>query len=300
MVRTLLAIALIMSGCASLPNPRVLDCIEADGRFQFKDIYGSTYEQFVPCAEKPTEILLPTHKQLRDLSPPVTDPYVIAVYSFLDKTGQRKSKQNIADFSTAVTQGGEALLIDALKTAGNGKWFRVVDRSITDFLVRERQIVKSTRQTYLDVKDEKDALQPLLFAGMIFDGGIIGYDTNIETGGNGARYLGIGASQQYRRDAVTVSLRAISVSTGEVLMNVQSYKTVLSVAQGYDVFRFVDMDTKLVEIEDGISENESVTYAVRAAIEQAVIGIIKQGEVRGYWQRMPEPEISEETNGEET
>ena len=281
-----------------MPNPRVLDCVEADGQFQIKDIYGSTYEQFVPCVERPTEVLLPTHKQLRDLSAPTTPPYVIAVYSFNDKTGQRKSKQNIADFSTAVTQGGEALLIDALKTAGGGKWFRVVDRSITDFLVRERQIVKSTRQTYLDIDDEKEALQPLLFAGMIFDGGIIGYDTNIETGGNGARYLGIGASQQYRRDAVTVSLRAISVSTGEVLMNVQSYKTVLSVAQGYDVFRFVDMDTKLVEIEDGISENESVTYAVRAAIEQAVISIINQGEERGFWKRtLPSNEIE---NGEET
>ena len=281
-----------------MPNPRVLDCVEADGQFQIKDIYGSTYEQFVPCVEKPTEVLLPTHKQLRDLSAPTTPPYVIAVYSFNDKTGQRKSKQNIADFSTAVTQGGEALLIDALKTAGGGKWFRVVDRSITDFLVRERQIVKSTRQTYLDIDDEKEALQPLLFAGMIFDGGIIGYDTNIETGGNGARYLGIGASQQYRRDAVTVSLRAISVSTGEVLMNVQSYKTVLSVAQGYDVFRFVDMDTKLVEIEDGISENESVTYAVRAAIEQAVISIINQGEERGFWKRtLPS---NEKENGEET
>jgi curli production assembly/transport component CsgG len=147
------------------------------------------------------------------------------------------------------------------------------------------------------VEDEKEALQPLLFAGMIFDGGIIGYDTNIETGGNGARYLGVGASQQYRRDAVVVSLRAISVSTGEVLMNVQSYKTVLSVAQGFDVFRFVDMDTKLVEIEDGISENESVTYAVRAAIEQAVIGIIQQGEERGYWKSHSS---NEEINGEET
>ena len=102
-VRTLLAVILILSGCASLPNPRVLDCVEADGQFQIKDIYGSTYEQFVPCVEKPTEILLPTHKQLRDLSAPTTPPYVIAVYSFNDKTGQRKSKQNIADFSTAVT-----------------------------------------------------------------------------------------------------------------------------------------------------------------------------------------------------
>ena len=35
---------------------------------------------------------------------------------------------------------------------------------------------------------------PLLSAGMILEGGIIGYDTNIETGGNGARYPGIGTT----------------------------------------------------------------------------------------------------------
>ena len=34
----------------------------------------------------------------------------------------------------------------------------------------------------------------MLFAGMLFEGGIVGYDTNVETGGNGARYLGIGAN----------------------------------------------------------------------------------------------------------
>ena len=293
-VKVLLAVILILSGCASMPNPRVLDCVEADGKFQVKDIYGSTYEQFIPCVEGPTNVELPTHKKLKLLRPPYQQP-VVAVYKFNDLTGQRKSKQNIADFSTAVTQGAESLLIDALKAAGDGKWFRVVERTGLDHLVRERQIVKSTRQTYLDMNDDKEVIQPMLFAGMIFEGGIIGYDTNIETGGNGARYLGVGASQQYRRDAVIISLRAVSVSTGEVLMNVQSYKTVLSVAQGFDVFRFVDTDTKLVEIEDGISENESVTYAVRTAIEEAVFSIILQGEERGYWRRLPQVDADNKT-----
>ena len=111
-------------------------------------------------------------------------------------------------------------------------------------------------------------------AGIIFEGGIIGYDTNIESGGRGARTLGIGHQASYRRDVVTVSLRGISTLTGEILLNVQSKKTILSVGSGFDVFKFVDMDTQLVEIEDGVAENESVTVATRAAIEAAVVAII--------------------------
>jgi curli production assembly/transport component CsgG len=126
-------------------------------------------------------------------------------------------------------------------------------------------------------------LQPLLFAGIIIDGGIIGYDTNLESGGRGARYLGIGSSVQYKRDSVIVSLRATSTLTGEILLNVQTKKSILSVGGGYDVFRFVDMDTKLVEIEDGNAFTESVTYATRAAIEEAVLELIYQGHDRGYW-----------------
>ena len=115
------------------------------------------------------------------------------------------------------------------------------------------------------------------------EGGIIGYDTNLETGGRGARYLGVGRSTSYRRDVVTVSLRGISVLTGEVLLNVQAKKTILSAGVGFDVFKFIDMDTELVEYEDGVAENESVTVATRAAIEAAVVGLIKQGDERGYW-----------------
>ena len=63
--------------------------------------------------------------------------------------------------------------------------------------------------------------------------------------------LGIGISRQYRKDAVTVSMRAVSVLTGEVLLNVQTRKTILSVGEGGDVFRFIEEGTQLVEFEDG-------------------------------------------------
>ena len=174
------------------------------------------------------------------------------------------------------------MLIDALKTAGGGTWFRVVERQGIDNLVRERQIIRSARNEFAG-DGGPQPLNPLLFAGMIIEGGIIGYDTNIQTGGRGARLLGIGKSKRYQQDVVTVSIRAVSVLTGEVLLNVQAKKSVLSYGGGGDVFRFIEQGTQLVEYEDGVGNNESVTYAVRAAIEAAVLELIYQGHDRGFW-----------------
>ena len=95
--------------------------------------------------------------------------------------------------------------------------------------------------------------------------------------------MGIGIHDEYRRDMVSVSLRIISVQTGEVLIAVSSQKTILSTKIGMNVFKFVDMGTKLVEIEGGSAKNESTTYAVRKAIEQAVVLVIEEGIDKKYW-----------------
>lgn len=259
---------IILSGCAGMPS-MTDSCTTA------------FMEQFGECVEEAVVVTLPASERLANLPAAKYKP-IVAVYRFEDLTGARKHRDNLADFSTAVTQGASAFVIDALKTAGKGTWFRVVDRGGLDNLIKERQIIRSAREEF-EKKEEDKKIQPLLFAGIIIDGGIIGYDTNIESGGRGARYLGIGSSIQYRRDSVVVSLRATSTLTGEILLNVQTKKSILSVGGGYDVFRFVDMDTKLVEIEDGNSFNESVTYATRAAIEEAVLELIYQGHDRGHW-----------------
>lgn len=272
-ILTAIFCSMFFTGCASLSMPG--------------DTFCAT--NFMECIEEPKQVELPTYKQLRELPPAEQQP-VVAVYNFVDLTGQRKNSDSGQSFSTAVTQGSKELLIDALKAAGagdtgNGTWFRVVERGLSlDSLIRERQIIRSTREDYQKATgEEQQPLQPMLFAGMLFEGGIVGYDSNIETGGNGARYLGIGATNQYRRDSVIVSLRAVSTLTGEVILNVQTYKTILSVGLAGDVFRFVDMDTKLVELETGMTQNESVTWAVRSAIEAAVLSLIKQGDQRGFW-----------------
>ena len=282
----LLSIA-ILSGCASFPqwSESPQDCSRWDEGFK-KDLYSGVKKQLSRkyiCVENPEVVTLPSYIQLLEL-PPAKEKPIVAIYNFLDKTGQRKEIDNIASFSTAVTQGGTEMLIDALKTAGNGTWFRVVERQGLDHLVRERQLIRSARKEFAAATGEEEkGLDPLLFAGMIIEGGIIGYDSNIKTGGRGARTLGIGMSKRYRQDMVTVSVRAISVLTGEVLLNVQARKTILSYGSGGDVFRFIEQGTQLVEIEDGVGNNESVTYATRTAVEAAVLELIYQGHDRGFW-----------------
>lgn len=294
MVKYLLAIVLLLQGCASVPrwsdNPQ--DCNpDMWGEEYNHDLWnyakagGRVFEKAMPyiCVEGPEVVKLPSYIELMKL-PPAEEKPVVAVYNFIDKTGQRKNREGIADFSTAVTQGGVEMVIDALKTAGDGTWFRVVERNGIDALVRERQIIRSARTDYAKATNtEAKGVQPLLFAGMIIEGGIIGYDSNIKTGGRGARTLGIGFARRYQQDVVTVSMRAVSVLTGEVLLNVQTRKTILSYGSGGDVFKFIEQGTQLVEIEDGVGNNESVTYATRTAIEAAVLELIYQGHDRGFW-----------------
>jgi len=291
MLRTLLALTLLLSGCASVPkwSEDPADCSYETGKFDEgwgKDVYTGVRKyagsKFI-CVESPEVVKLPAYIDLLNL-PPAEEMPIVSVYNFNDKTGQRKSVTNIASFSTAVTQGGVEMLIDALKTAGGGTWFRVVEINGIDAILRERQIIRSARQDYAKISgEEPQGLQPLLFAGMLIEGGIIGYDSNILTGGRGARTLGIGYAKQYRQDVVTISIRAVSVLTGEVLLNVQTRKTILSYGSSGDIFRFIEQGTQLIEFEDGVGNNESVTYAVRVAIEAGVLELIYQGHERGYW-----------------
>jgi len=220
-------------------------------------------------------------EELRNIEPPLRRP-TITVYpnGFGDLTGQRKSNSQFALFSTAISQAPDAFLIRALKHAGNGEFFQVVERIGLDNLTKERQLIRSTRDKF---DEENKGLQPLLFAGLLVQGGVTAYDTNLRSGGLGARYLGIGSSKQYREDTVTVSLRLISVSTGEVLIEVTTAKTLLSVGVSQDVFRFIEMGTELVEVEGGVAENESASIALQKAIEEAVLKMIQIGFGRNYW-----------------
>jgi len=207
----------------------------------------------------------------------------VAVYRFTDKTGQRKPSTKFSQLSTAVTQGGSSFVIDALKEVSNGDWFIVLEREGLDNLIKERQLIRSTRTEYDGEANVGNILKPLTFAGLIIEGSIVGYDSNIQTGGSGARYLGIGVSEQYRVDQVTVSMRVVAVQTGEILLTTNVTKTIASHSKGGDVFTFLDMNTKALELETGVAVNEPVTYAIRTAIEYAILELIYSGKDEGYW-----------------
>ena len=244
----------------------------------------------VPKIEDPKLSLSPLQEKF-DNNKSLDGPAItIAVYSFTDKTGQRKPSDKFSQLSSAVTQGAEVWVIQALKSVGNGTWFQVVERIGLENLIKERQLIRSTREQYEEEKNKQ--LKPLKFAGLIVEGGVVGYDSNIMTGGRGARYLGIGLQQQYRVDNVTISMRIVSVSTGEVLLTVAIEKTILSVSMGSSVFKFLDLGTRAIETETGITENEPVNYAVRAAIEQAVVEIILQGQQKGLWKFKEEKKVN--------
>ena len=183
--------------------------------------------------------------------------------------------------STAVTQGSYQLLIKALSDAGDGKWFRVVERTSLPSLLQERKLIRSTRQ---QVDGEKaESLPPLLFAGAYITGGVVGYDSDIKSGGFGARILGIQANRQYRQDIVTIILRLVNVQTGEVVITTTIEKTIVSTSVGSDIFKYFDTDTMLVEVEAGYARNEPVTFALRKAIEKGVVDLIHEGILKDLW-----------------
>jgi len=224
----------------------------------------------------------PMVEELNDLKPLNGPVMTVGLYSFTDKTGQRKPAENIANLSSAVTQGAEVWVIDALLQAGEGTWFEVVERSGMDNIIRERQLIRNTRENY--EKENATPLAPMKFAGILIEGGIVGYDSNVTTGGNGAMYLGIGTAAEYRVDTVTVAMRLVSVSTGRVLVSVAAEKSIASYRQGANAFKFLELGTEVLEIETGYSVNEPTNYAVREAIEAAVIELIYQGADQNLWQ----------------
>ena len=223
-----------------------------------------------------------SYKDLSTINAPKGDPIIIAVYDFLDMTGQKKPGGSFASMSTAVTQGSYQILIKSLQDAGEGKWFRVVERSSLASLLQERKLIRTTRQ--LSEGENAEPLPALLFAGAYITGGIIGYDSDIKSGGFGARVLGIQANKQYRQDIVTIILRLVNVQTGEVVISTTIEKTIVSTSTGGDVFKYFDADTMLVEIETGYAKNEPVTFAVRKAIEKGVVDLIHLGAEKELWE----------------
>jgi len=216
----------------------------------------------LPATSLPELAYTPLSADLENL-PAAKQPLVVGVYGFRDLTGQKKPSETVADMSTAVTQGGGAILVDALMRAANGQWFQVVEREGVQNLLQERQLIRATRSDY----DNKSPLEPLLLAGAMLEGGIISYDTNTITSGAGIRIAGIGGNRDARVDEVTVNLRLVSVLSGRVLKSITVRKSVVSTKTQANVYKYWN-DNTIVELEGGYSENEPMQYAVRQAIQK--------------------------------
>lgn len=263
-VPAMLAAGIALSACtASMPASQVAS------------LTAATYS---PVVALPTDL----NSDLRGLPSPARRVQV-SVYDFPDLTGQYKDSDTFQTLSKAVSQGGASMLIKALQDAGDGSWFTVLDRAALNDLLKERQIVTEMRRQYRGEQSvSPSVLPPLAYSGIVLEGGIIGYDTNTLTGGAGANFLGIGGNTKWVQDTITVTLRAVSIKTSEVLASVTVSKVIASVSVDGNVFRYVQMD-QLLQAEAGLTRNEPKQIALQAAVEKAVMSLIMEGVRLKQW-----------------
>jgi len=236
-----------------------------------------------PASTLSPAALSPPTQSLRDLTnlPPPVGPIAVAVYGLRDQTGQYKPSPD-SSFSTSVTQGAASLLITALR---DSRWFKPVERENLQDLLTERKIIRALEQPQDKAQVQLPALRP---ANMLIEGAIVAYESNVRTGGIGVRYLGVGPSELYRQDQVTINLRAVDIRSGEIIQSITTTKTIFSIQVDFGMFRFVSLQ-HLLEVETGFSRNEPVQQCVREAIETALIHLIAQGARDGSW-RLKNPD----------
>ncbi|THC40999.1 CsgG/HfaB family protein [Massilia sp. Mn16-1_5] len=243
------------------------------------------------CAHPPSTVrdnaqLTPATSITRDLLklPAPKGKIAVAVYGIRDQTGQYKPAPD-SSFSTAVTQGASSMLIRALQDSG---WFIPVERENLQNLLTERKIVRALEMPQPPGTPEVK-IPPLLAASVLIEGGIVAYESNVRTGGVGARFLGVGLSTQYRVDQVTVSLRSVDIRSGQILQSVSTTKSIYSYELHPSVFKFVNVKD-LAEFEAGTTRNEPAQLCVSEAIEAAVAHLVAQGIQAGNWTLQDEAE----------
>ena len=236
----------------------------------------SHLSQLVPPDKKSAVSVAPSEafKELKSLPKP-KGAIPVSVYAFRDQTGQYKPQSNVSSFSTAVTQGATSILMQALS---DSEWFLPVEREGLQNILTERKITRAA----LQAKKSEDDLPPLTTAKILLEGGVISYDSNTTTGGFGAEYFGIGSSELYREDVISVYMRAVDVRTGQVLVSVATTKTVLSKEIRAGFFRYVSFK-RLAEAEGGYTTNEPMHLCVKKSIEKAITELVQKGIQRRIW-----------------
>lgn len=261
---TLFALLILVSGCTTVMSQPTKDVLKSRAS--------------VPARTK-------TNDELTSLPKP-RGILRAAVYSFRDYTGQYRPQPSNA-LSTAVTQGADAILINALLSS---KWFAPVERANLQNLLTERKILQSS---IADSGSDEITLPSVKPAEVMIEGSIVSYDSNTQTGGAGFGILGVSASTAYREDRVTISMRLIDIDDGLILHNVVSTKRIFSRKLDGGIFSFVDSD-EILEAEAGFSVNEPQHIAVTEAIESGLINLIAEGVVSGTLQLADTEDIQSE------
>lgn len=254
--------ALVLAACSLLPACTI---------FYPKELQQSV----APVSKAKLSPATPSRSDMQSL-PPAKGQIVAAVYSFRDMTGQYKPQPD-SSYSTVMTQGGTSVLMKALL---DSNWFIPVEREGLQNLMTERRVLRNVNEGIPNAGPPQ--LPNLLPASIIIEGGIIGYESNVRTGGAGLRYYGIGVNDEYRTDQITISLRAIDVRTGRIIATVNTTKTVYSQKLQGDVFRYVKFK-RLLEAEAGITRNEPVQLCLQDAVEAGVTRLVALGIRQNLW-----------------
>jgi curli production assembly/transport component CsgG len=110
---------------------------------------------------------------LKDLPKP-KEQIVVGLYKFRDRQYKASEKRK---YLLVQQQGATSILIKALE---DSKWFVPIERENIGNLLQERNLLRSTRQEYSkDTDPNVPQITPLLYAGVLLEGGIISYDSNI-------------------------------------------------------------------------------------------------------------------------
>lgn len=283
-------------------------------------------------------------------------PILIAVYPIPDKTGAQKANTEFAEISKALTQGAEALVMDALSRTGHGSWFTLLERAEFNALANERKIESAqkiearqrqhtnaerarikrersrveqeinelrarVRREYAAMEaaggpppgtpgidqtldnlaalrrkrlSEIEAERPfsahaggatiktLTTADYIVTGAIVSYDANTFSGGTGVRFWNTAARSEVRKDTITVNLRLVNTATGALESTKTTTQTVVSRRRQGDFMNYVSLN-KVLEFETGYAFNEPKTFALDAAFQLALSGIISDMQRKSAW-----------------
>jgi curli production assembly/transport component CsgG len=214
--------------------------------------------------------------------PPPAAPINVAVYDFQDLTGQNKSSYTVgfAEFSRAITQGASVILVDALKTAGSGSWFNVVERGYLDSLLRERKLIQDT-YSFLK-KDPRKLIDPLKFAEYIVTGGVVSYDSPIQTGSAAVTLGNYGGGLGGHKDLVTINIRLVRVRDGLVLKSINASRPIITGSATGNATRV--LGRRILDAKGAIGVQEATQTAVREAIEAGVYELVRSGAATWLWE----------------